>query len=199
MKKSCINISLVILSAGWLASAAAGENLVTGGFSTVAGASTSSDSVTASFINVAYERKLSSLITLTAGLGSLDYTSKSSGSSWTYQEDGKGMGVFVDLNFYPGKEPFSGFYVGPGIRLTSLTSDWVERGTTFAYTLSGSNSDSLFDIHAKFGWKIDAGPVVIDPNLRLGYFLNAPTGNGANQDAALGFYMLIGANVGSSF
>ena len=133
-------------------------------------------------------------MSVSASLGPLIYKSEDSGVGWVYKEDGKGTSLNVDLNFYPGKKSLSGFYISPGVGLTPISTNWSEVSTAN----SGSNTGTLFDLHAKVGWKIDAGSVVIDPNLRLGYFFNTPTG-GTNRDPGLGIYILLGVNVGVPF
>lgn len=196
MKHPIVKFALAAFITGWFSPAIAGENLISLGYSGASAGSISGASTTASVIKLEYERKLSDLITLTGGLGALSYTSTNSGTGWTYTEDGKGNSLFLDVNFYPGKQALSGFYVAPGVGLTPISIDWVEvdTGTRTAAT----NNATLLDVHAKVGWKINAGPVVIDPNLRLGYFLNSPTG-GTNQTAGLGAYLLLGVNLGAAF
>lgn len=198
MKKLIVKIALVTLTSGWLVTANSEENLVSAGYSGAAAISVSGGSTSASFIKAEYERKLSELITISAGLGALSYKSTSSGYRWTYAEDGKGPSIFTDMIFYPGKKSFSGFYVGPGVGLTPISVNWSETNTNTGVTKSDSYTASLFDIHARVGWKINTGAVVIDPNVRLGYFLNSPTG-GTSQGSSLGIYLLLGVNVGVPF
>lgn len=173
------------------------RNLISGGYSGMGGGGSSGSGITASVFKIEYERKLSDLLTLTGGVGSLSYTSNNSGSGWTYTEDGKGTSLFVDVNFYPGRDAFNGFYVAPGIGITTITTTWTERWSSGSVFI-GSNRAAVIDVHGKVGYKFKAGPVVIDPNVRLGYFLNTPTG-GTSNDSNLGLYVLIGANVGMPF
>jgi hypothetical protein len=211
MKNLLIKVTLAMLVIGWFVSANAKDNtnvyakdnakdnLISvgasgGGFSSFA---PDGPSLSATLVKVEYERKFSDLITLTGGLAHLTYTT----TDTDYHEDGSGRGVFVDVSFYPMKHAMKGFYVGPGVGLTSITSSWSD--SSLYPTIYGTISGTAWDVHAKAGWKFNTGGVVIDPNVRLGYFLNSPTVNvptsGRNAQYKLDLYLLFGVNVGMPF
>jgi hypothetical protein len=169
------------------------DNALTGGRSGFSAAGTTGASTTATVSKLEYERKLSDLTTLTVGAGRISYRATIATTTRQYQEDGSGTSFFMDLNFYPDKKTMYGFYVGPGVGVTPLTNRWTDNRS--GVRTSGGNSASVLDIHGKLGWKFHADRLIIDPNVRLGYFLNSPQSGSDN----LGLYLLVGINVGMMF
>jgi hypothetical protein len=195
MKIAIQRLILTIVTSAFVSIAFAEDDLVSVGYGGISAATNNSASINASAFGLQYEHKISDLISVTGGLAHLNYTVGNSNSG-SLAESGNGTGLFVDANFYPGKNSNEGFYVGPGIGLTAISSSWSQnvRGTIY----SGSADTNVYDVHGKLGWKIKTGSVVIDPNFRFGYFINAPT-SGTSANRSLGGYMLIGVNVGMPF
>jgi hypothetical protein len=188
-----VKLSVALVIACSFQSSHAEDYALTGGRSGFSAAGTTGASTTATVNKLEFERKLSDLTTLTIGAGRLSYRATISTSTRQYQEDGSGTSLFVDWNFYPEKKTLNGFYVGPGVGITPVTNHWTDNRS--GIKTSGGNSASVFDIHGKLGWKFNSDKLIIDPNARLGYFLNSPDSGAAN----LGLYLLIGINVGVMF
>jgi hypothetical protein len=169
------------------------DNAFMGGRSGFSAAGTTGASTTATVNKFEYERKLSDLTTLIVGFGDIKYRAIIATAARQYQEDGSGTSVFMDLNFYPDKKTMYGFYVGPGVGITPLANHWADNRS--GVRTSGGSTANVLDIHGKLGWKFHADRLIIDPNVRLGYFLNSPQSGADN----LGLYLLVGINVGMMF
>lgn len=186
---------------------AAGDSMVAFGVKGAGGLKIGGGDVKAVLPSIEYRMGFGSLMSLSLGAGYLSYTYTESEkmdltSGYEYEEKGKGAVLSADLSFFPGRELYSGFYVGPGLSAMSLKMDYTN--VTPSYTVGvpphrtvGDNSGTGFEVHAKVGWAFKTGSVVIDPSLQLGYFLSMP--KGGNTDAAIGLYALLGISVGFSF
>jgi hypothetical protein len=201
MKIVIHRLLLVVAASAWVATAIAEDNLVSLGYGGISASLNNRSSIDASAFGLQFEHKLSDQISITGGLSHLSYTYKmpstynaSTGALLnSYSETGNGNGLFVDVNYYPNKNFFEGLYVGTGAGVTALSNNWSQNINGSIYT--GSSNTNLYDLHGKLGWKIKTGPVVIDPNVRLGYFINSPTGGTKSP----GQYLLLGVNVGMPF
>lgn len=192
MKNYSIKYCIILLVCSWILTAQAEEDYISGGYNGISSSTRNGATINASVYDLVFEHKTSDLLTVSAGVGQLSYKASNTNNG-QYEENGSGTSFFVDLNFYPKNNALAGFYIGPGIGVTISTSDWSQNinGTI----ITGNNSANLYDIHGKLGWKIQLDSITIDPNLRVGDFINAPSG-GVNANKSLGVYLLIGVNVG---
>lgn len=133
---------------------------------------------------------------ISVGIGSLTYDYTGSDTSAKYTETGKGTALSLDVKFYPGKRRLQGFYVGPGVGMADIKIDWTDKVGTF--TRRGTGSGTGTEVHGKAGYAFLAGPLTIDPNLQVGYFVAMPSSN-SGRTSTLSVYVLLGLNIGFRF
>lgn len=178
----------------------AADTVISVGFKGAAAVSSAGGNVTASYPTVECQIGLGRLVSITAGLGSLSYTYTGNSYGYSpYTEEGRGTGASVDVKFYPGMEMFNGFYVGPGLGVIPVEVDYTDTFNAYGYNTvtRGSYSGTGVEVHAKLGWMFQAGPIRIDPNLQVGYFLAMPSNQ--ERSATMSVFVLAGINVGIQF
>jgi hypothetical protein len=167
------------------------------GYKGASGISSAGGSATAKYPALDLQFATSDLVSISLGIGSLSYDYTSSGSYSEYSENGKGNALSLDVKFYPAKNRLQGFYVGPGIGSVNLKVDWTDKAGN-SVLRKGTYSGTGTEVHCKLGYAIPVGPVNIDPNLQVGYFVAMPS-NTSGKTSTMSLYLLLGLNIGFRF